>query len=128
MPFTGKVGDTLLLSDIGGRHRYVILTEPNANGDVVITNFTTASHFEWHVVFRPKDNRQLFTERCTPNYNDARLYPLSALLKIAENTHIDYVFCTHNHIKKIVAGALQSKHTPLEIADELKIQYFEIPK
>lgn len=128
MPFTGKVGDTLFLGDTGGRHRYVILTEPNNDGNVVITNFTTASHFEWNVVFRPKDNRQLFTERCTPNYHDAQLYPISALLKIAGNTNIRYVFCTKDHIKKIVTGALQSNHTRLEILEELAVQYPEEAK
>lgn len=93
MPFTGKVGDTLFLRDIGGGHQYVILTEPNKDGNVVITNFTTASHFEWLVIFRPKDNPKLFSERCTPNYHDARLYPFRALLNIAKNTHSDYAFC-----------------------------------
>ena len=123
MPFTGKVGDTLFLGDTGGRHRYVILTEPNNDGNVVITNFTTASHFEWNVVFRPKDNKQLFTERCTPNYHDARFYPFSGLLKIAQSTHAVYAFCARHHIKKIVTGALQSNHTPLEILRELAAQY-----
>jgi hypothetical protein len=128
MPFTGRIGDTLLLADIGGGHRYVILTKPNDNRRVVITNFSTAKHLDWQVVFRPKDDRQLFTERCTPNYHDAQLYPLNKLLKLAQRPHAAYQFCASNHIKRIVSGALQSNHTPLEILKELAAQYPEQAK
>jgi len=128
MPFTGKVGDTLFLSDIGGGHRRVILTKPNDDGKVVITNFTTASHFDWNVVFRPRDNRRLYTERCTPNYHDMQLYPLSALLKIAQKNPTDYVFCARRDTQKIVNGALQSYHPSLEILEELAVQYPEEAK
>jgi hypothetical protein len=128
MPFTGKVGDTLFLHDIGGRHRYVILTEPNDDGNVVITNFTTASHFEWNVVFRPRDNKRLFTERCTPNYHDIKLYPHNALLKIAQSGVKDYAFCARHHVKKIIIGALQSNHPSFEVLKELATQYPEEAK
>ena len=125
MPFTGKVGDTVRLHDIGGHHRYVILTKPNSDGNVVITNFTTSKHFEWLVTFRPKDNKGLFTEKCSPNYTDAVLYPLSALKEIVKRNPKQYVYCPENLTKKIVIGALQSQHTPIEILEELKNQYPE---
>lgn len=123
MPFTGKVGDTLRLRDIGARHRYIILTKPNNDGNVVIINFTTAKHFEWLVTFRPRDNRKLFTEKCTPNYTDARIYPISALTKIVKRNPREYVFCPENIIKRIIRGALESKHTRIEVLEELKVQY-----
>jgi hypothetical protein len=123
MPFTGKVGDTLRLRDIGARHRYIILTKPNSDGNVVIANFTTAGHFEWLVTFRPRDNRELFKEKSTVNYNDARFYSISALAKVVERNPKEYVFCPENLTKEIVIGALQSKFTPIEILEELKGQY-----
>ena len=60
MPFSGKIGDTLRLRDTGARHRCIILTNHNNDGNVVILNFTTAKHFEWSVTFSPRDNRKLF--------------------------------------------------------------------
>lgn len=123
MPFTGKVGDTLRLRDTGARHRYIILTKPNSDGNVVIANFTTARHFEWLVTFRPRDNRELFKEKSTVNYNDARFYPISALAKVVERNPKEYVFCPENLTKEIVIGAFQSRFTPIEILEELKGQY-----
>ena len=123
MPFTGKVGDTLRLRDIGGHHRYIILTKPNSDGNVVIANFTTARHFEWLVTFRPRDNRELFKEKSTVNYNDARIYPINVLEKIAERNPKQYKFCPENLTKRIVIGAFQSLFTPIEILEELRIQY-----
>ncbi len=123
MPFTGKAGDTLRFRDIGARHRYIILTKPNSDGTVVITNFTTAKHFEWLVTFKPSDNKKLFTEKCTLNYNNARLYPISALVKIIKRNPKEYRFCPENLTQRIVIGALQSRHTSIEVLEELKAQY-----
>ena len=124
MPFTGKVGDTLLLRDIGVRHRYVILTKPNSDGNVVVVNFTSASpRKECFVTFRPKDDKRLFNKKTTVNYTDARILPVKALIDKAKRNPRDYVFCSENHIKKIVIGALQSQFTPIEILEELGIQY-----
>ena len=123
MPFTAKVGDTLRLHDIGGHHRYVILTKPNSDGNVVIVNFTTAQPFEWLVTFSPKDNRRLFTEKCTPNYIDACIYPIDALTRSAKRNPKEYVPCPENIIKRIIRGALESKHTRIEVLEELKVQY-----
>jgi len=123
MPFTGKVGDTLRLRDTGASHRYIILTKPNSDGNVVITNFTTAKHFEWLVTFRPRDNRKLFKKPSTVNYNDARLYPISALTEIVKRNPKEYVFCSENLVKRIIVGALQSKYTRIEVLEELKAQY-----
>jgi hypothetical protein len=123
MPFTGKIGDTLRLRDIGARHRYIILTKPNSDGNVVIANFTTAKHFEWLVTFRPRDNKKLFKEKSTVNYNDACILPLEALTKRAKRKTKSYVFCPENLTKRIIIGALQSQHTPIGVLEELRIQY-----
>jgi len=123
MPFIGKVGDTIFLDDTGDGHPYVILTKPNKDGNVAIVNFTGSKHFGWIVTFRPKDNPKLFTKKCSPNYLDARLYPLSALLKIAKKPHVKTAFCWENHVKQIIIGALQSQHISMEILSELAAQY-----
>jgi hypothetical protein len=36
MPFTCKVGDSFYLADSGGHHRYVIITKPNSDGNIVL--------------------------------------------------------------------------------------------
>jgi len=123
MPFSGKPGDTLLLPDIGDGHWYIILTKPNSNGDVVTVNFTTAKHFSWIVVLRPKDNPVLFTERCTPNYVDADFRPVSKLAAFADHNPKKYHFLSEYHTKRIIIGAIQSRDTNQELLDELEIQY-----
>ncbi len=123
MPFTGKIGDTLRLRDTGARHRYIILTNLNDDGNVVILNFTTTKHFGWSITFKPTDSNRLFTSKCTPNYHDASLYPLNALAKAIGSKPKEYEFCPENLTLRIIIGAFQSRHTPLEIIDELRKQY-----
>lgn len=122
MPFTGKVGDTFLMDDPGGRHRYVILTKPN-NDRVVMTNWTTAKHHDWQVVFLPKHNHNLFTKRCTPNYHDIAFYSLP---RIKQRTISDYAFCPEDLLRKVIIGAFSSQHTPIGVLEELKSQYLSL--
>jgi hypothetical protein len=125
MPFTCKIGDTLRISDSGGRHHYVILTNSNSDGNVVVVNFTTARYWkEWIVDFTKKDNRKLFKKKTTVNYADARIISAKKLLAIANRKSIDdYIYCAENIIKEIIIGAFQSQFTPIEIIEELSIQY-----
>jgi hypothetical protein len=123
MPFSGKPGDTLFLDDAGDGHWYIILTKPNSDGDVVTVNFTTASHFSWLVVLRPRDNRRLFKENCTPNYIDARFRSVSRLATIAASNPKKYQFCDTNITMKIIIGAIQSQDIKQELLEELEIQY-----
>lgn len=124
MPFTGKIGDTLYLKDAGGSHRCVILTKPNDDGNVVVVNFTSARSWkECLVTFTRRDDKRLFDTKTTVNYADARILSCEALTERAKRRPRSYVFCRENHVKKIVKGALQSQHTPLEILEELRIQY-----
>ncbi|MCX6011551.1 MAG: hypothetical protein NT134_04780 [Chloroflexi bacterium] len=124
MPFTGKVGDTLYLGDIGGRHRYIIISKPNSDGNVIIANFTSATYWrEWVVTFTPKHSKRLFDRKTTVNYADARIKPVSKLVEEAKYRPEKYEFCPENLVKKIVIGALQSRFTQIEILEELKIQY-----
>jgi len=120
MPFTCKIGDSFFLPDGGGRHRYVILTDPNKYDKVVLTNFTDARHTAFPVIFNPKDDKRLFTKRTTVQYEYASLIPAKNLTE----SNIDgWEFCQLNHVKKIVIGAFQSQHTPIFIIEALKVQY-----
>jgi hypothetical protein len=125
MPFTCKVGDTLRLSDRGGSHHYVILTNSNSDGNVVVVNFTTARYWkEWIVQFTRKDNRKLFKKKTTVNFADARIISASKLLAIAKlKSTVDYNYCAENITKEIIIGAFQSQFTPIEVIVELGIQY-----
>jgi hypothetical protein len=121
MPFTCKVGDSFYLADSGGHHRYVIITKPNSDGNIVLVNFTSSADYKENlVIFRPKDSRKLFIKRTTVSYGDARFVNATRLAKAKID---NYEFCDLNHIKRIVIGGMQSRHTPLEIIEELKTQY-----
>ncbi len=78
MPFNGKVGDSILIGDLGGNHRYVILTKPNSNDEVVIVNFT-ADKFgkDPAATFRRRDHSKLFSKPTVANY------PMAAMISIS---------------------------------------------
>ncbi len=72
MPFNGKVGDSIFIDDLGGGHRYVILTKPNSNDEVVIVNFTAeAFGKDCTATFRPRDHSKLFSKPTVVNYPQA---------------------------------------------------------
>lgn len=126
MPFTCKVGDTLLIPDTRGtrHHRYIILTKPNKDGNVVLVNFTSARYWkDWPLTFTPKDDKLLFTTKTTVNYADAFICSAQRLRNIAQKRPQDYRFCAENHVKRIIIKALESRHTPIEVLEELKAQY-----
>src|SRR4030066_847539 len=99
MPFTCKIGDSFYLPDIGGRHRYVILTNPNSDGKVVIVNFTDSGNVESPVIFNPKDDKMLFSKRTAVYYAYAKLFPAA---KLKKSKIEGWGFCQLNHIKRIV--------------------------
>jgi hypothetical protein len=122
MPFTCKVGDSFYLHDTGGRHRYVILTKPNSDNQVVLVNFTDSQNIDSPVTFSPKDDKNLFTIRTGIYYAYSQLVSVTKLKKL---TITGWEFCQLNHIKRIVIGAFQSQHTPMYILKELSTQYPE---
>jgi len=125
MPFSCKVGDSFYLSDAGGRHRYVIITQPNDNGDVVVVNFTDARNIDCNLTFTPQDDGRLFKIPTTVYYAYARTMSAQKL----SNITIDgYQPCRTNNINKIIEGAFQNLDTPLYIIEELKNQYPSIYK
>lgn len=119
MPFTCKIGDSFYLPDNNGRHRWIILTEPNAAGHIVIVNFTDANNLDCSVIFAPKDHNP-FIFRTAICCSKATLVLESKLknLKI-----MDYFYFNERQVEKIVKGVITSLHTPTDILMELKYQY-----
>lgn len=127
MPFTGKVGDSIHIDDLGGGHQYVIITKPNSNNEVVIVNFTAEKpHKDCSTTFRRRDDPKLFIKPTVVNYPQATPFPLSALKKEAAKVNCNYKFCSENIVRRIIIGAFQSQFTPPRIQRELKAQYPEI--
>lgn len=124
MPFSGKAGDTVRLSDSGGGHRWVLLTNSNDGSDVVVACFTAATYWkESLVTFQPKDNRRLFQKKTTIQYGYTRIVRIKELTSKAQRDSADYVFCNENHVMEIIIGAFISEHTPTGIQKELVAHY-----
>lgn len=129
MPYTGKVGDSIFIDDLGGGHRYVILTKPDKNDEVIIVNFTAEKlDKDCTATFRPRDHHTLFSKPTIVNYPGAYPISISNLKKEAANPDSRYVHCPVNIVNRILIGAFQSEFTPIGIKAELKEQYPDIAK
>ena len=126
MPFCCRVGDSIFLNDKGGGHRYVVISEPNQYKCVVIVNFTTASgSIDRTVTFTRSDDKNLFDHPTNVNFKLARIISTEKLICEAnrQDTVNHYISCSVDIVKRIVIGAFQSQFTPIEIIEELGIQY-----
>jgi hypothetical protein len=121
MPFTGKVGDSFKFPDAGGKHRYIIITTPNEDGNVVIINFTSdRSWKDTTTTFSPRDDKDIFSGHTVVNYNDARLVSLKHLLKVYKKSrNPEYKFCNTRIMERIIDGALRTKFIPQNIQNEI---------
>jgi hypothetical protein len=129
MPFSGKVGDSIFIDDLGGGHRYVILTNPNRNDEVVIANFTTEKFGkDCTTTFRRRDYPRLFSKPTIVNYPGAYPISISRFRSEAAKPDSQYIHCPADIVKRILIGAFQSEHTPTGIKAELKVQYPDIAK
>lgn len=124
MPFTGKVGDSIFIDDLGGGHRYVILTKPNSNDKVVVVNFT-AERFDKDctATFRPRAQPNLFSKPTIVNYPRATIFPLENFKNEATKPNCAYIYCAEKIVERIIIGAFQSQFTPIGVLNELKEQY-----
>lgn len=124
MPFTGKVGDSIFIDDPGDGHRYVILTKPNSNDEVVIVNFT-AERFDKDctATFRHRDHSGLFSKPTVVNYPLAVIVPLVKFKNEATKSNCKYIYCPEQIIERIIIGAFQSQFTSMGVLNELKEQY-----
>ncbi len=111
MPFTGKVGDTLYLSDSGGSHKYVIITRPNDNNEVILVNFTSAKLWKDNsAVFRPRDDKNIFAVETSVRFSNAYLVSAYELIQLSnsEFNKRKYRYCAKSNVERIIKGAFQS--------------------
>jgi hypothetical protein len=129
MPFNGKPGDSIFIDDPGGGHRYVILTEPDSNNQVVIVNFT-ADKFgkDPAVIFGRHHRSKLFSKPTAVNYPSAYKIDVTKLESEAEKPNCKYGYCPADMLNRIILGAFQSNFTPTGIQTELEAQYPDIAK
>jgi len=129
MPFDGKVGDSILIDDSGGGHRYVILTKPDSNDEVVIVNFTTDRFGkDSAVIFGRRHHSKLFSKRTGVNYPYAYKIDIGKFKSEAAKSDCRYRYCPADVINRIILGAFQSNFTPTGIQAELETQYPDIAK
>lgn len=124
MPFTGKVGDSIFIDDRGGGHRYIILTGPDNDDEVVIVNFTEAkADKDCTTIFERRDHSGLFHKPTIVNYPQASFISLSKLKAEAAKSDCKYFCCPNSILDKIIIGAFRSDFTPIGIQAELGKQY-----
>jgi hypothetical protein len=128
MHYSGQVGDTFTMEDNPPfKSLFIILTEPNDNGKIVLVSMAKAQYgVQTYVVFTPKDHK-LFRGRVTARYQDANFYDHHKIVKY-QNKHIDRCkhHCPSDIIKRIVAGAFDAKQSPIKVLNELQVQYPDI--
>jgi hypothetical protein len=93
-------------------------------GNVVIVSFTSVKPWkECPVIFRPWQNKRLFTIKTTISCVDARIVPVESLIAEANTNPNDCIPCMPEHSLKAVIGTLKSPYTPIEVLGELGKQY-----
>ena len=126
MSFDCKVGDTAFIDDVGGGHRYVVLTNPNKDDCVVIVNFTSATgRIDDGKIFTSSDDRNLFEWPTVVSYKRAKLFPVTSLRDEVNRRDVvsDYKLCSPNIMAQIIKDAFKSQFTKGDVIEELKTQY-----
>ena len=126
MSFDCKVGDIIFISDSGGGHRYVVLTNPNKDACVVIVNFTSATgRIKDGKVFTRTDNKILFEKPTVVPYKRAEIYPCNSLRAEVNRRDVvsDYRSCPPSIMKQIIKDAFKSQFTIGDVIEELKTYY-----
>ena len=126
MPFDCKVGDIIFISDSGGGHRYVVLTNPNKDGCLVIVNFTSATgRTRDGKIFTSSDDRNLFEWPTVVPYKRARLYSVTSLRDEVNRRDVvsDYKLCPPSVMAQIIKDAFKSQHTKSNVIEELGAHY-----
>jgi len=119
MPFSCKIGDSFYLPDDNGRHRWVIITKPNSDGNIVIVNFTDADNVGCSIIFRPGEHNP-FTLRTTIFCGKATLVLESKVKPLRVK---DYFFFSERQVERIVKHLIGCSHTLPDILAELETQY-----
>lgn len=126
MSFGCKVGDTIFMLDSGGGHRYVVLTNPNEDGCVVVANFTSAtSRISDGKIFTRNDDRNLFECPTIVHYRRVRILSVNKLKREAKRNDIvsDYKLCSPNIMEQIIKDAFKSQFIKGNVIKELRAHY-----
>ncbi|MEN9841843.1 MAG: hypothetical protein RL376_1643 [Verrucomicrobiota bacterium] len=118
-----QAGQTILLPKPGSdiAHLWVILTAPDALGNVVLVNFTTQrAHSDLTLILQPSDHR--FIKHATVvHYADARLTPSSAVERaIKSGLYPQHDPCSPDLVARIRANAQLSPFTPEKVKRHLQ--------
>ena len=126
MAFLGQVGDTFTLRDNPPyKNLYVILTNPNEDGQVVVVSFTKPLKMvQSYIILTPKHDGELFKYNTTVRYTDADLRDQKRLVDyIAEHADRAKKACPLDIIREIVTCAFKAKQSPIKVLEELARQY-----
>ena len=101
-------------------HLYIILSEPDKDGDFVIVNLTSTILNREQLVLLKRGDHPYITENCIPLYSAAALLNTKDLIMFREQHQVTLFFeadepCEEWLLKKIRAGLLQVKHIDKKI-------------
>ena len=124
MAFTGKVGDACKLKDTPPfTSLYIIVTNPNTKGDVVVMRFVTPIYGkQTYVMFSPRHST-LFAGNKTVAYTDAKLLSQQTLISHAEKNPQNTVCFDADIVRDVVIGAFCAEQSENGILEKLNEQY-----
>ena len=115
-------GDTFL-GELPGQkeHLWAVLTSPNARGEVVIVNFSTAARgWDTSCVVSPGEHPFVSRESCV-RYSDARLVACSHIeAAISKGLISPRESVSNTLLERILHGCLVSEDTSPRIAEEVR--------
>ena len=118
-----RAGQTILLPKPGEEtaHLWVVLTTPNAQGQVILINFTTLRpHSDRTVVIQPGEH-PFVVHPSVAHYADARLTAAPSIeAAIASGFFHQHQDCSPELIHRLLAGALTSPYTSEKVKRHLR--------
>ena len=114
MPFFGRPGDTLHMPAWRSptEHLYIILTEPDVSGDILLVNLTSrTTRSDLTVVLQPGEHPYVIHESVI-NFADARILEHAWLLERVEAGYFQADEpLTFPVLKRVLDGVLRSSRT-----------------
>ena len=111
-------GDTFLMAPLLGLdpHLWIIVTEADANGDVVIANVTTLQESADQTVILRKGNHPFIHHDSVVRFGDARIVKMNSIkAQLTAATIQPREACSKELLAEIQAGVLASDHTPRKV-------------
>ncbi len=100
-------------------HLWVIITEPDENGDVVIVNVTSWRPDSDETVIIKTGEHHRITHQSVVFYQDARIAKAALIEKAIQNTTLCVKCdpCSQELLMRIQQGVTQSRFTPRKVKD-----------